>query len=129
MAGARTLPFSPSGGATWTRAACCRPLPRCAKRSGARHRRSAPTPSSSYLEHELGELVASGGFAAFVLHPITIDSWFGEERLSALLDRVVAAKAAGELWAVPCRDVARHVLSRPGDFSEPPVLDATSWSG
>jgi peptidoglycan/xylan/chitin deacetylase (PgdA/CDA1 family) len=83
----------------------------------------------AYLETELGRLAEEGGFATIVLHPITIDTWFGEERLAALLDRVAKAKEAGELWVAPCRDVARHVLADAGPFEGAAALDPTGWSG
>ncbi len=82
----------------------------------------------TYLEGELERLSAGGGFATTVLHPVTIDSWFGEKRLGALLDRVAAAKDAGEIWVAPCRDVARHVLANGDAFDGATTLDATSWS-
>jgi peptidoglycan/xylan/chitin deacetylase (PgdA/CDA1 family) len=89
----------------------------------------APDAFLSYLEAELDRLAHRGGFATTVLHPITIDAWFGAERLGALLDRVAAAKAAGELRVAPCRDVAREVLADAEAFEGGTTLDSTTWSG
>ena len=36
-------------------------------------------------------------------------SWLGDERLAALLDRVAAASAQGEVWVARCAEVAEHV--------------------
>ena len=83
----------------------------------------------AYLETELGRLAEGGGFATIVLHPLTVDSWFGEERLGALLDRIAAAKASGELWVVPGREAARHVLAEADTYAGGAALDSTSWSG
>jgi hypothetical protein len=81
----------------------------------------------SHLESELAVLLENGGFGTFVLHPITIDAWFGEDRLTALLDRVAAAKRDG-LWVAPCRDIARHVLAHPEAFEGGATLDPTTWA-
>jgi peptidoglycan/xylan/chitin deacetylase (PgdA/CDA1 family) len=82
----------------------------------------------AYLDSELKRLAEVGGFATIVLHPFMLE-WFGAQRLAALLDRIAAARDAGELWVVPCRDVARQVLADAGAFEGGTTLDATSWSG
>jgi peptidoglycan/xylan/chitin deacetylase (PgdA/CDA1 family) len=80
-----------------------------------------------YMEAELTRLVEEEGFAATVLHPVTIDAWLGEERLAAFLDRVAEAERSGGLRVAPCRDVARRVLAEPQAF-EGATLDPTTWS-
>ena len=80
------------------------------------------------LDSELKRLAETGGFATIVLHPFMLE-WFGAQRLAALLDRIAAAAKAGELWVVPCREVAAHVLAEPAAFEGGTTLDPTSWSG
>ena len=82
----------------------------------------------AYLDSELKRLAEAGGFATIVLHPFMLE-WFGARRLAALLDRIAAAGKAGELWVVPCREVAAHVLAEPAAFAGGTTLDPTSWSG
>jgi peptidoglycan/xylan/chitin deacetylase (PgdA/CDA1 family) len=82
----------------------------------------------AYLDSELKRLAEVGGFATIVLHPFMLE-WFGAQRLGALLDRIAAARDGGELWVVPCRDVARQVLADAEAFEGGTTLDATSWSG
>ena len=82
----------------------------------------------AYLDAELKRFAEAGGFAAIVLHPFMLE-WFGQERLTTLLDRIAAAGKAGELWVAPCREVAAHVLASPTAFEGCTTLDPTSWSG
>ena len=82
----------------------------------------------AHLEAELGRLAEAGSFATFVLHPITIDNWFGEDRLGALLDRVAAARESDELRVAPCRDVAEQLLEHGEAPKGNAVFDPTSWS-
>lgn len=78
------------------------------------------------LGDDLGRLCRDGGYAAIVLHPAMLD-WLGADGLDAILARVAAGRAAGELWVAPCADVAEHVLARAGDFEGGATLDSTSW--
>ena len=82
----------------------------------------------AHLETELGRLAEEGGFATFVFHPITVDAWFGEDRLGVLFDRVATAKESGELRVTPCRDVAAHLLEHGDPLEGNVILDPTSWS-
>ncbi len=71
------------------------------------------------------EALASGGHATLVLH-----TWLIELELDAVrevLMRVREAVDAGELWAVPCRDVAAWMGDHAASFAGPPKLDETSW--
>jgi peptidoglycan/xylan/chitin deacetylase (PgdA/CDA1 family) len=76
---------------------------------------------------EIDELERRGGYIAIVLHPVMLD-WLGREHLVELLDRVAAAVGRGDLWVVPCAEVADQVLSDPGQFGNGAVLDPTSWA-
>lgn len=82
----------------------------------------------AYLETEIERLMDEGAFATFVLHLSMLD-WLGEGRLGRLLDRVGEAVATDDLWAVPCAEVAAHVLLHHGTFRGGATLDPTSWAG
>jgi peptidoglycan/xylan/chitin deacetylase (PgdA/CDA1 family) len=82
----------------------------------------------SHLEAELDRLAADGGFATIVLHPVTVDSWFGQGRLVALLDRIAAASAQGAIRVARCADLAGHVTSHTAEFDGGTALDPTGWS-
>ena len=72
------------------------------------------------------EALASGGLAVLVLH-----AWMIELELDVVrevLARVRAAVDAGELWAMPCRDVAAWMTRHAASFGDPPALDDTSWT-
>ncbi|HET8861624.1 MAG TPA: polysaccharide deacetylase family protein [Solirubrobacterales bacterium] len=62
----------------------------------------------AYLEAELAQLAADGGFATVILHPFMLD-WLGEDRLGALLDLLGKARKEKRLWVAPCAEVAGHV--------------------
>jgi peptidoglycan/xylan/chitin deacetylase (PgdA/CDA1 family) len=64
----------------------------------------------AYLESELAQLAAGGGFTTVILHPFMLD-WLGEERLDALLGLLSEARKAKRLWVAPCAEVAEHVLA------------------
>ena len=81
----------------------------------------------AHLETELERIVAGRGFASFVLHPVTVDAWFGEQRLAALLDRVVEHASRGELRVATCAAVAEEVIADPRSHTGGTTLDATSW--
>ncbi|MHB8241545.1 MAG: polysaccharide deacetylase family protein [Solirubrobacteraceae bacterium] len=69
--------------------------------------------------------LASGGHATLVLH-----TWMIELELDAVRDvfaRIRWAVDAGELWAVPCRDVAAWMTENHLSFGGAPRLDQTSW--
>ena len=83
----------------------------------------------AHLEAELEKLASEGGFATFVLHPVTIDAWFGQERLCCLLDAVAEVAARSEAQVATCREVAQQVLADAESFAEGTKLDATTWSG
>jgi hypothetical protein len=81
-----------------------------------------------YLLAEMDRLREEGGFVAIVLHLHLIREWLTEERLRFLLDRVSAARTAGDLWVTPMREVANHVLASPEPFRNATALDTTTWS-
>jgi peptidoglycan/xylan/chitin deacetylase (PgdA/CDA1 family) len=76
---------------------------------------------------ELDELSRRGGYLAIVLHPVMVD-WLGRENLTALLNRVTAARERDGIWIAPCADVAERVLAEPERFRGGTVLDATGWA-
>lgn len=79
----------------------------------------------SALLESLDCTIAEGGYATLVLH-----TWMIGLELDAVrdvLDRVRGAVAAGEIWAVPCREVAAWMHQRTESFAEPPRLDEVSW--
>lgn len=70
--------------------------------------------------------VAGGGHAVLVFH-----TWMAEgvrDQLRAVLARVAAGAASGELWVARCDAVADRVAARPDAFAAAPVLDRVSWS-
>ena len=79
------------------------------------------------LGSEIDELARGGGYMAIVLHPVMLD-WLGRERLAALLDRVAAGFAHGDLRAGRCAEVAGRVLADPSSFGNGTVLDTASWT-
>jgi peptidoglycan/xylan/chitin deacetylase (PgdA/CDA1 family) len=64
----------------------------------------------AWLEGEIGRLAQDGGYMAIVLHPFML-GWLGDELLEALLGRVAAAAASGEVWVASCAQVADHLVS------------------
>jgi peptidoglycan/xylan/chitin deacetylase (PgdA/CDA1 family) len=81
----------------------------------------------AYLEAEIERVSHEGGFATIVLHLFMLD-WLGEDRLSALLNRLNATTEAGSLWIARCTDVAEHVLDSPEMFAYGTSFDQTSWT-
>jgi len=74
----------------------------------------------------IDDAITTNGHAVLVLH-----TWMAEairDQLRAVLARVAAGAAAGELWVAPCDAVAAWVAGHPQDFAVPPALDRTSWS-
>lgn len=70
--------------------------------------------------------VAGGGHAVLVFH-----TWMAEgvrDQLRAVLARVAAGAAGGELWVARCDEVAEWVAARPDAFAAPPALDRVSWA-
>jgi peptidoglycan/xylan/chitin deacetylase (PgdA/CDA1 family) len=70
--------------------------------------------------------LAYGGHAVLVWH-----TWMVEgvrDALRAVLARVTADAAAGELWVARCGEVAGWIAEHPADFAAGPVLDRTSWT-
>jgi peptidoglycan/xylan/chitin deacetylase (PgdA/CDA1 family) len=86
-----------------------------------------PVTFVDYLEKELAALTEQGGFMTIVLHPFMLE-WLGDDRLSALLERIATASASRGLWAAPLRDIAARILGHPEEFSGGTTLDPTSWS-
>jgi peptidoglycan/xylan/chitin deacetylase (PgdA/CDA1 family) len=64
----------------------------------------------AYLESELAQLAAEGGFTTVILHPFMFE-WLGEDRLGTLLSLLSKAREENRLWVAPCADVAAHVLA------------------
>jgi peptidoglycan/xylan/chitin deacetylase (PgdA/CDA1 family) len=79
------------------------------------------------LASEIDLLARAGGYITIVLHPVML-GWLGREQLAALLDRVAAASAAGEIWVGRCAEAAATVLADPGKFGGGTVLDTASWT-
>jgi len=86
-----------------------------------------PVRFGAWLEAEIGRLARDGGYMAIVLHPFML-GWFGEERLTALLDRVAAAVVDDEIWVATCAEVAAHVTANSDRFGNGAVLDTASWT-
>ncbi len=86
-----------------------------------------PATFLAWLEAEIGRLAADGGYMAIVLHPFLL-GWLGEDRLSALLDRVAAAAAGDEIWVARCAEVAGRVGDGHKGFGDGAVLDSSSWT-
>ncbi|HEY6549634.1 MAG TPA: polysaccharide deacetylase family protein, partial [Solirubrobacterales bacterium] len=86
-----------------------------------------PATFVAWLEAEIGRLAEDGGYMAIVLHPFML-RWLGDERLSALLDRVATASARDQLWVARCAEVAEHISAHSESFGNGAVLDSTSWT-
>lgn len=86
-----------------------------------------PARFATWLEAEIGRLARDGGYLAIVLHPFML-GWLGKEPLAALLDRVAAAAASGEIWVARCIEVADHIAAHPNNFGNGTVLDTASWT-
>ncbi len=85
-----------------------------------------PAAFLTHLEGEIARLSRKSGFATIVLHLVMLD-WLGEDNLGALLGRLNAAAASGDLWIARCADVAEHVVASPDEFQGGTTLDSTSW--
>jgi peptidoglycan/xylan/chitin deacetylase (PgdA/CDA1 family) len=81
----------------------------------------------AWLEAEIDRLARGGGYMAIVLHPFML-GWLDEEPFAALLDRVAATGASGEVWVATCAEVAEHVAAHPDPFGNGAVLDTASWT-
>jgi peptidoglycan/xylan/chitin deacetylase (PgdA/CDA1 family) len=81
----------------------------------------------AWLIAEVERLAEAGGYMAIVLHPFML-GWLGDEPLVALLDRVAAAVAGGDVWVTPCAEAAGHVATHSGCFGNGAVLDSASWT-
>ncbi len=97
-----------------------------ARVGGGSEEAGGPEAARAALTAAVDGAVASGGHAVLVFH-----TWMAEairEQLRAVLVRVAAGAAAGELWVARCDAVAAWIAEHPERFAEPPALDRTSWS-
>jgi hypothetical protein len=87
----------------------------------------APAAFVAWLEAEIEQVAAGGGYLAPVLHPFMLD-WLGEEQLERLLARVAAAGDDGNVEVSRCDAAASRVLAGPDRHAAGAVLDSTSWA-
>jgi peptidoglycan/xylan/chitin deacetylase (PgdA/CDA1 family) len=84
-----------------------------------------PDAIGAALLGSVDDALACGGHATLVLH-----TWMIELELDVVRDVLAHVRQVvedGELWAVPCRDVAAWMIEHPASFATQPKLDDTSW--